>query len=106
MADYYAFYAAYGMVSGAFMSVAGVALNIADIKPILLMAKPMLETVPEVAEGKQVIQRLRGGIEMSNVSFRYNDNMPYVVENLSLKIRPGQYVAIVGKTGCGKAETG
>lgn len=103
VADYYAFYAAYGMVSGAFLSLSGVALTIADLKPVLHMAKPMLEAVPEVAENKQVIQRLTGGIELNNVSFRYNDNMPYVVENLSLKIRPGQYVAIVGKTGCGKS---
>lgn len=103
VADYYAFYSAYGMVSGAFLSLAGAALNIAEVKPILQMVKPMLEAVPEVSEGKQVIQRLMGGIELSNVSFRYNDNMPNVVENLSLKIRPGQYVAIVGKTGCGKS---
>lgn len=103
VADYYAFYVAYGMLSGAFMSLADVALNIAEVKPILQMAKPMLEAVPEVSEGKQVIQRLMGGIELNNVSFRYNNNMPYVLENLSLKIRPGQYVAIVGKTGCGKS---
>lgn len=101
--EYYAFYTAYGMVSGAFMSLAGVALTIADFKPILHMVKPMLETVPEVSEGKQVIQRLSGGIELNNVSFRYNENMPYVLDNMSLKIRPGQYVAIVGKTGCGKS---
>lgn len=103
VADYYTFYAAYGMLSGAFMSLADVALNMAEVEPILHMAKPMLETVPEVSEGKTVVQRLMGGIEINNVSFRYNDNMPYVLENLSLKIRPGQYVAIVGKTGCGKS---
>ena len=103
VADYYAFYAAYGMVSGAFLLLADVALDVAGIKPILEMVKPILETVPEVAEGKQVIQRLMGGIEMNNVSFRYNNNMPNVVENMNLKIRPGQYVAIVGKTGCGKS---
>lgn len=40
---------------------------------------------------------------MCNVLFRYNENMPNVLDNLSIKIRPGQYVAIVGKTGCGKS---
>lgn len=103
VADYYAFSAAYGMVSGAFLSLSDVALNIAQIRPILQMARPMMETVPEVSEGKQVIQRLSGGIELSNVSFRYHEDMPNVLENLSLKIRAGQYVAIVGRTGCGKS---
>jgi ABC-type bacteriocin/lantibiotic exporter with double-glycine peptidase domain len=67
------------------------------------MAKPIMDTIPEVSEGKLVLERLSGGIELNNVSFRYNENMPNVVDNLSLKIRPGQYVAIVGSTGCGKS---
>lgn len=103
VADYYAFNTAYGMVSGAFTSLAGIATTVAQFKPILEMAKPIMETVPEVSEGKMVIDRLSGGIELNNVSFRYNENMPLVVDNLSLKIRPGQYVAIVGSTGCGKS---
>ncbi len=103
VADYYAFNAAYGMVSGAFLSLAGIALTVAQIKPIMDMVKPILETVPEISEGKQMITRLSGGIELNNVSFRYNKNMPLVVNDLSLKIRPGQYVAIVGATGCGKS---
>ncbi len=103
VADYYAFNTAYGMVSGAFMSLAGIALTVAQIKPITDMVKPILEAVPEISEGKQVITRLSGGIELNNVSFRYNENMPLVVDDMSLKIRPGQYVAIVGATGCGKS---
>ncbi|MBO5369525.1 MAG: ATP-binding cassette domain-containing protein [Clostridia bacterium] len=101
--EYYAFSTAYGMISGAFMSLAGITGNIAGLKPIMEMVKPILEAVPEVGEGKPVIERLSGGIELSNVSFRYNENMPNVIDNLSLKIRPGQYVAIVGATGCGKS---
>ncbi len=103
VADYYAFNTAYGMVSGAFSALAGIALTVANIKPILDMAKPILGAVPEVSEGKQVITRLAGGIEINNVTFRYNENMPNVLDNLSLKITPGQYVAIVGSTGCGKS---
>ena len=103
VADYYAFNTAYGMVSGAFMSIVGIALIAARFKPTLKMAKPIMDTIPEVSEGKLVVERLSGGIELNNVSFRYNENMPNVVDDLSLKIRPGQYVAIVGSTGCGKS---
>ena len=103
VADYYAFNTAYGMVSGAFMALAGIALTVSQIKPILNMVKPFFDAVPEVSDGKQVITRLSGGIELNNVSFRYSENMPLIVDDISLKIRPGQYVAIVGKTGCGKS---
>ena len=103
VADYYAFNTAYGMVSGAFLSLAGIALTVAQIKPIMDMVEPILKAVPEISEGKQMITRLSGSIELNNVSFRYNENMPLVIDDLSLKIRPGQYVAIVGATGCGKS---
>lgn len=101
--EYYAFTTAYGMVSSAFLSLAGIASTVAQLKPVLEMARPIMETEPEISEGKQVIDRLTGGIELNNVSFRYNENMPLVLDDLTLKIRPGQYVAIVGSTGCGKS---
>lgn len=103
VANYFAFNSAYGMVSAAFMSLANVATSIAKLKPMLDMVKPVLEAVPETSEKKEVIKSLNGNIEISNVSFRYNDDMPYVINNLSLKINDGEYIAIVGKTGCGKS---
>ena len=103
VAEYYAFNSAYGMVSGAFLSMAGIAASAARIKPTLEMAKPILETKPEIDENRTMVTRLSGGIELNNVSFRYREDMPPVLDNVSLKIRPGQYVAVVGKTGCGKS---
>ncbi len=103
VAEYYAFNSAYGMVNAAFMALAGIAAGAAQIKPVLEMARPILEAEPEVAEDKLVLTRLSGGIELNNVTFRYTEDMPPVLDDLSLKIRPGQYVAIVGKTGCGKS---
>ena len=103
VSEYYAFNTAYGMVSSAFMSLSSIALTFAKFKPILERVKPLLDTTPEISEGKQVLTRLSGNIELNNVSFRYNESMPNVIDNLSLKIKAGQYVAIVGKTGCGKS---
>ena len=103
LADYYAFNAAYGMVLGAFSSLVGMVSTFARIKPMMEMVEPILGTAPEIDESKQVVTRLSGGIELNNISFRYSEDMPMVLDNISLKIRPGQYVAIVGKTGCGKS---
>ena len=103
VADYTAFNSAYGMLSGALMSVAGIALTAARIKPVFEMAKPIMNAEPEISEGKQTVTKISGGIELSHVSFRYDVNSPLVVDDLSLKIRPGQYVAVVCKTGCGKS---
>lgn len=103
VAEYYAFNTAYAMISGAFMSLTDIVCVVADIKPVMDMAKPLLDTVPEVSHGKTIVEQLSGSIELNNVSFRYNENMPLVIDDLTLKIRPGQYVAIVGSTGCGKS---
>lgn len=101
--DYYAFLSAYGMMSGAFLSLSGLAVTIATIRPVLEMTRPILEAEPETAEGKEIITELRGAIELSHVSFRYNESMPLVLDDISLNIRAGEYVAIVGSTGCGKS---
>lgn len=103
VADYFAFNSAFGMLSGAFAAAAPAALLLADTKPILRMIQPIMDTVPEVSEGKTVVESLSGAIELNHVSFRYKEADPLVIDDLSLKIAPGQYVAIVGKTGCGKS---
>ncbi len=101
--SYFAFTAAYGMLMGAFMSVSDLALSAAQIQPALEMAEPFLKTPPETAENREIVTELSGGIELNHVSFRYSEDMPYIFNDLSLKINPGEYVAVVGRTGCGKS---
>ena len=101
--EYFGFQAAYGHVLSAFSALAGIATSIAAIKPVLEMAEPILRTEPEITAEKEVLTRVTGNIELSHVSFRYEENTPWVLENLSLKIKAGEYVAIVGRTGCGKS---
>ena len=98
-----AFNSAFGSLTGAFAALTGVALSVAQIKPILEMAEPILKTEPESSENKKMVTSLKGNIELSNVYFRYNETMPYIVNGMSLKIKAGEYIAIVGTTGCGKS---
>lgn len=101
--NYFAFNASYASVSGAFMSLASMALSLARVRPILEMAEPILKEKPEIAENKEIVTNIKGNIELNNVSFRYDEKSPYIVNNMSFKIKAGEYVAIVGKTGCGKS---
>ncbi len=103
IADYMAFNYAFGMVSGA---IAMLAINIpliSRMRPLLEMVEPIMATAPETLSEQKQISSLSGSIDVSNVSFRYADNLPLVLDGVSLSIRPGEYVAIVGTTGCGKS---
>lgn len=103
VSDYYAFNSAYGLVSAAFISLAGIAESIAQIKPVLELVKPIFDAEPEISEGKNVVSSISGNIELNNICFKYDEDAPNVIDGLSLRIKSGQYVAIVGKTGCGKS---
>ena len=46
---------------------------------------------------------LNGAVELNNIYFKYAPNAPYILQNITLKIRPKEYVAVVGRTGCGKS---
>lgn len=101
--DYIAFTVAYGMISGAVMSMAGIIPSLAQVGPLLRMSAPVMEALPEVEEHAAQVSFLSGAIEVSNLSFRYAEDGPLVLNDLNLKIRPGEYVGVVGKSGCGKS---
>jgi ATP-binding cassette, subfamily B, bacterial len=64
----------------------------------------MLQMEPELPDqaGAADLTRVRGDITFRNVSFRYADDSPFVLNNLSLEIRAGELVALVGASGVGK----
>ena len=74
-----------------------------QILPMYKAGKDLLQTVPEVNEGKPVVSKLDGEIEINHVSFRYTPGTPLVLKDVSMKIKPGEFVAIVGGSGSGKS---
>ncbi len=103
VAQYMAFTVAYGMVSGAFSQLGSLATQGMALDPYLEMVEPIFKAVPEVSEGKRAVERISGGFEFDRVTFAYGEDLPPVLRDLTLKVRPGQYVGIVGRTGCGKS---
>ena len=100
---YFAFNSAYSMLSTAFLALTTTALQAAQVKPILEMAEPFLTAEPETGDNKEIVNTISGALEMNHVSFRYSEDTPYILDDMSIKIRSGEYVAIVGRTGCGKS---
>ncbi len=103
LSDFIAFNTAFSAVSGAILALSPVFTKFAEMKPFIEIIQPILDTEPEISENKKIITDLAGAIELNNVSFRYSEKGSLVLDNVSLKIDPGQYIAIVGKTGCGKS---
>ncbi len=101
--EYVAFSVSYGILSASFLSLAGLAVPVAGISPLFEMIEPLMEAAPESAGRGEVLNKVSGSVELNHVNFRYNDKMPYILKDVSLKIRPGEYIAIVGKSGCGKS---
>ena len=100
--EYIAFTTAFGLVEAAFNRISTMAISASQIRPIIKLAEPILTAEPESNQNKQIVDRLSGNIELNNVFFKYGDG-PYVLNGINLKIKAGEYVAIVGKTGCGKS---
>ena len=101
--SFYAFLSSYSILTGALTMISSNALSFADALPVFTLFKPFMDFQPEVGQKKEVVQRLKGNISLRNITFRYTDDMPPVFENLNLEIHSGEYLAIVGATGCGKS---
>ena len=87
-----------------FNEISGV---ITELQNALACADRVLDLIEEKslspdASDELVVNEGEGNIEIENVSFSY-DKSKELITNLNLKVEPGQRVAIVGPTGCGKS---
>ncbi len=101
--EYLAYNTAYGMVSASILSLSSLTTFYSALKPQLDIVAPIMKAVPETSSHKTVVNSLSGSIEIQNLTFRYEGDGRNILDGINIKIRPGQYVAIVGRTGCGKS---
>jgi ATP-binding cassette subfamily C protein len=101
--DFIAFNAAWTIFLGAALALVQTGIDLQTIRATYERTKPILETVPEVDPAKPHPGTLVGAIELSNISFAYAPDAPPVLDDVSLSIKPGEFVALVGASGSGKS---
>lgn len=102
LSDYIAFSLAYSQVAGALAYISSILPSLAHMRPLYDMARPILEAQPEKEEELEKVENLTGAISVHNLRFRYPSTTDFVFDDLSLNIRAGEYVGIVGLSGAGK----
>lgn len=96
--------AALGVAGGSLKPLTGL---VNDIQAAEAPAQRLLELLRLPAEGRRerslpALPRHRGALAFEGISFRYGEESPWVLRDISLSIRHGESVAFVGPNGCGK----
>ncbi|HEX9937573.1 MAG TPA: NHLP bacteriocin export ABC transporter permease/ATPase subunit, partial [Longimicrobium sp.] len=103
MGDFLAFVAAFTLSLSAGLAASTAVVDALAAAPLYEQVHPILDAEPEVGAARLDPGDLAGDIEVQHLRFRYGEDGPLVLRDLSLRVRPGQFVAFVGPSGSGKS---
>ncbi|MGG6295599.1 NHLP bacteriocin export ABC transporter permease/ATPase subunit [Leptolyngbya sp. AN02str] len=98
-----AFNAAFGTFIGGATSLSTTVVDVMEVLPIWQRSQPILHATPEVTSDKADPGRLLGQVTIDRVTFRYRDDGPLTLDNVSVCAEPGEFIALVGPSGSGKS---
>ncbi len=87
----------------AIMALASVGAVAGAAVPLYDRVRPIVEALPERASHHADPGPIRGALEASHVSFRYSEDDPLVLDDVSFSASPGEMIALVGPSGSGKS---
>ena len=77
--------------------------TIAAMLPAFDQMRPLLVAVPDAEVEGEPVDRLDGEVLFDRVSFRYDPDGPLILDDVTIRARPGEFVAIAGESGAGKS---
>ena len=98
-----AFITAFGILLSQMVRLGNTALSILSVIPLYERARPILTETKENDATKSSVPTLSGEVEVSHISFRYHDDGPLILNDVSIDIPAESYVAFVGPSGSGKS---
>jgi NHLM bacteriocin system ABC transporter ATP-binding protein len=101
--EFLTFSTAVTMMLSSATQLTGALISAAAVQPMFEEVEPVFRESPEVRGSSAQPGVLSGAIEARNLSYRYSDDGPLVLDDVSFQVRPGEFVAIVGASGCGKS---
>lgn len=85
------------------LALAGALTESLSIIPLYERAKPILTTLPEQRETQKQAASLAGEVVINRVNFGYAEDGPLILHDVSIHVKKGEFVALVGPSGSGKS---
>ena len=101
--DYMVFTSSFAMVLSVINTLIGTMETVFRMKTMAENISPIFEYESTQSGSKEFVTSLRGNIRIENVHFRYDPLQPPCLDGVSLDIKAGEKVALVGESGCGKS---
>lgn len=98
-----AFISAFNQFLGDSLRLSMALITSLNVVTLYERVKPILEEETESAEQSVDPGELSGEIEMNAISFRYKEDLPLVLNDVTFKVKPGEMIAFVGASGSGKS---
>lgn len=98
-----AFNTALGIFLGGALRLSNTIVQFLDTTVLADRMRPLLEAEMETTASSIDPGKIKGDIELSRIHFRYSEDGPKILDDVSIHAKPGEMIALTGTSGCGKS---